>query len=220
MKLTAFIPARKGSQSIPRKNLQQCGEKTLLASAIGCGKAAKCISEVVVSSDGDEILAVATALGATALKRPTNLARNHTPMAEAVLHFLENITCEWFVILQPTSPFRTARDVDKAARLLKGTKATGVIAVSEPPYHPLKAMLITPKNQQLTAIGDPTHPFTNRQQLPPAVMPNGAIYIYNAAQFKRHKGFYLDGVVAFKMPPSIDIDTPDDLSKARELMAK
>jgi len=118
-----------------------------------------------------------------------------------------------------TSPLRKPADIDEAFRLLTAKKADGVIAVSEPASHPLKAMLLD-TNERLTAITDPSYPFTNRQQLPKAVTPNGAIYIYNAEMFAKHRCFYLANVVAFSMAQALDIDTLDDLNKARKAMQK
>src|SRR5262249_27777372 len=109
----AIVPARGGSKSIPRKNLQPVAGRPLIAWTIDAARRARAIDRVVVWTEDDEIAEVARAWGAEVpVRRPAELAGDDTPGIEPVLHIVrwldtqENSRPELIVVLQPTSPMR------------------------------------------------------------------------------------------------------------------
>ena len=115
----AIVTARGGSKGLPGKNLRALRGRPLLAWSVEAGLGSERVTRVVVTSDDPAILACAEACGAVALRRPEALARDDTPSAPVVRHALEALHAEEPIVLllQPTSPLRTARDIDAALSL-------------------------------------------------------------------------------------------------------
>ena len=126
-----LIPARGGSKGIPRKNLAPVGGKPLLAWTVDAARAAGELTDVVVSTDDDEIAAAA---GVEVLRRPPELAADETPMLDVVRHAIGELSPDVVVILQPTSPLRRAEHVDACVRLLLESGADSVVSVVEVPH--------------------------------------------------------------------------------------
>lgn len=217
----AVIPARGGSKGIPRKNLVQLAGRPLIQYTIDEAIQAGCFDRVIVSSDDDDILHVAESLGAEVLTRPENLAQDHTPGSEAILHLLnvfgESVKLERVVIvlLQPTSPLRSTTHIREALELFISHECESVISVYEAEQTPLKC-LVEGGDGYIHGIVDDRMPFMARQLLPKAYYQNGAIYIANAADYRRVGGMPMHSCLPYVMPRelSIDIDTPDDLYQA------
>ena len=110
----AVVTARGGSKGLPRKNLLPLGGVPLIVWTVRAALNANCVARVVVSTDDDEISNVALAAGAEVpFRRPAALASDAASSVDVMLHALEVL--KWngsVVMLQPTSPFRTSRDLD------------------------------------------------------------------------------------------------------------
>jgi len=113
MRTVAIIPARGGSKGIPGKNLMDFCGKPLLAWSIIQAKQTPQIDAVYVSSDSDDILSVAQAWGAIAIRRPDQISGDKEPSESAILHALQtiNATVDTVVFLQATSPLRKPDDL-------------------------------------------------------------------------------------------------------------
>lgn len=109
-----IVPARGGSKRCPLKNITLYKTKPLLGWAIESGLASKYIDEVVVSSDDDNILALAEDYPVKAIKRPDWLSHDRAMTEGVAIHLLYTYKwADWIVLLQPTSPLRTGADIDK-----------------------------------------------------------------------------------------------------------
>ena len=110
----AIIVARGGSKGLPRKNVLSLGGSPLITWTINAALNANCISRVMVSTDDKEIADAAISAGAEVpFIRPVRLASDTATSVEVVNHALDNVTgYDNAVLLQPTSPFRTASDID------------------------------------------------------------------------------------------------------------
>lgn len=123
MKLLYLIPARGGSKGIPHKNIKQLSGKPLIAYSIDVARQLTDDCNICISTDDDEIIQVVTSYGLTVpFKRPDFLATDLAGTYEVILHaigFYENlgISYDAVVLLQPTSPLRTAQQVMEAIGL-------------------------------------------------------------------------------------------------------
>jgi len=134
----AIIPARGGSKRLPRKNILELNGKPLIAWSIEAGLKSKYVDKVVVSSDDKEILEYSQYYGADTIKRPDNLASDTSTSFDAIKHTIDNVDkYDYVVLLQPTSPLRTAEQIDDAIELLEKKKADAVVSVCEMDHSPL-----------------------------------------------------------------------------------
>ena len=137
MRTVAVIPARGGSKRLPRKNVQPLFGKPLIVWSIEACLRAKEIDDVYVSSDDDEMLDLAARHGARSIRRPENLADDATPKIEAIRHAHtwlrdeEGVEPEIIVSVQANSPEMSAKDLDKAIRLLKRLDCWEVFSIDE-----------------------------------------------------------------------------------------
>jgi CMP-N,N'-diacetyllegionaminic acid synthase len=227
MKILAVIPARGGSQGIPDKNIKVVGGKPLIAWTILAAKAAKGVDRVILSTDSPKIAETARSFGAeTPFLRPAALAQDDTPGIEPILHAArwlkdhEAYEPDYLLYLQPTSPFRTAEDIDGAIDLAKEKGAESVISVTPVQHHP-NWMQVINQEGKLDDYVEGGSLVNARQDMAPVYALNGAIYLTRLQTVLEQKTFFVKDTYAYIMPPkrSIDIDTPWDMHLA-ELIFK
>lgn len=233
MNVLALITARGGSVGLPRKNVLPLGGKPLIVHSIEAAAAARSanadISRIVVSTDDPEIAEVSRRFGAEVpFLRPETLARPDTPSLPVVEHAVAALEAEgaprfdWVLLLQPTSPLRTAGDIREALRLAAQGSATAVIGVTEAnSSHPAKLRVIEDGLLRPYLGGEVVQ--TRRQELGSDVYKtNGAIYLARRGVLLEEGSFYGKRPLAYVMPPerSIDIDTPLDFEIAEFLLSR
>lgn len=227
MKIVAIIPARGGSKGIPMKNLVQVSGKPLINWSIEAGLDSKYVTDVVVSSDHEDILANAlTYEQVIAIQRPKELAQDNSPTSPVLEHALKELEkagkiYDYLILLQATSPLRTAVDVDQAFEKLQISEASALISVTEPEHSPLKSFVINEKGY-MEGIVNNDFPFMPRQVLPKTYQSNGAIYIIETKAFLRDKSLFTNKTVAYTMPAdkSIDIDYIRDIKQVETSLKK
>lgn len=226
-KILAFIPARGGSKGILRKNIIDVAGKPLIAWTIESAKKSKSIDRIVVSSEDDEILAVAKRYGAEAIRRPKTLAIDNVPPEPSLTHALRGLkknkyTPDIIVYLQTTSPLRTAGDIKNALREFLKSKATSLISIYTSPNLDKKVLrsFIINKEGFLKGTVSDHYPFMNRQSLPEVFMPNGAIYIIKTKEFLKTRTLFTSKTLPFIMEgeKNIDLDTYEDLKIVRKIL--
>jgi len=214
----ALIPARGGSKSIPHKNLAPLAGKPLIAWTIEAALRSPTRLRVVVSTDDDEIASASRSFGAEApFERPLGLAQDDTPTMAVVSHALwwfdenEGYRPERLLLLQPTSPLRTADDISAALALADEHRAESVVSVSSGATHPHLLKRVT-EDGRLEDLS-PHDAVIRRQDLEPVFSLNGALYLAAREQLAKRESFYGERTYAYVMPPerSIDVDTPWDL---------
>ena len=222
MTVLAVILARGGSKGLPGKNLLPLAGRPLLVWSVDAGLQAERVDRVVVSSDDAAILDAARRAGAEALLRPTELAQDDTTSEASLVHAWEAAGRgeDIIVLLQPTSPLRTAEDVDAALVALEDPDVDSVISVIEPEQTPWKCFY-TGEDGYLHGVVDDETPFRPRQELPRAYAPNGAIYAVRAKLFETTGRLFQPRTVPYLMPAerSLDVDTADDLVRAQTMLA-
>lgn len=223
-KILAIIPARGGSKGLPRKNILDLNGKPLIAWTIENSLKSRYITDTYVSSDDDEILEVSKKFGSKILKRPDHLATDISSSEEVVNHILEelkqyNKVYDYIILLQPTSPLRDEKDINRAFEMLFDKNATALISVKNEDNKILKAFI---DNEEgfLYGIYNNKYPFTRRQDLPKIYMSNGAIYIIKVDEFLKNQSFLTNKTIKFIMDDikSIDIDTKEDLKQLNDIL--
>jgi len=224
LSVLAVVTARGGSAGLPRKNLREVGGKSLLVRAIETGQRAATVDRVVLSSDDAEIIQVAILAGCDVpFVRPAALAGDQARSIDVVRHALKVLPegYDLVVLLQPTSPLRSAGDVEAALELCvrRGAPAcVSVCAADKPPFwmHGLDERLrlqpILPEHQGTA----------RRQDLPPAFAVNGAVYVARTDWIRTQESFVTPETIGFVMPRarSIDIDDELDLIVAEALAGR
>ena len=218
-RILAFIPARGGSKGIPHKNITPLAGEPLIKYSIDAAKQSKYIDYVLVSTDDAEIADIAKKYGAKVpFLRPKELASDTAKTIDAVLHSIETLrkageTFDSLVLLQPTSPLRTAEDIDKAIETFYQFNRQPVVSVSEVSDHPILSRTIeqTPNGDRLKPLLDGSST-VRRQDMPPFYRVNGSIYINPIEEISQTTSFN-DNPVPFIMQKnrSVDIDEPIDL---------
>jgi CMP-N,N'-diacetyllegionaminic acid synthase len=213
------VPARGGSKGIVGKNIVSLAGKPLLQWTIDAARAAACISRVVVSTDDDAIADVARTAGADVpFMRPAALAADDTPGIDPIIHTLETLGVRdgWVCVLQPTSPLRTAADIDGARALAEERGADAVLGVTAVRQHRAWQKQIDDDGWVVSAESIPA----TRQALPPMWCPNGALYLVRVDVVLQQRTLLPRRTAHWPMPASrsIDIDIPDDLVLAAALL--
>lgn len=212
MDVLGLIPARGGSKGIPRKNLAPLGGRPLLAWTVDAARGAGELTRVVVSTDDDEIAAVA---GVEVLRRPPELAADDTPMLEVVRHAVSELGPDVVALLQPTSPFRRAEHVDACVRLLLESGADAVVSVVEVPHRFRPDSLMDVVDGRVVARGTAR----TRQEKERVYARNGPAVLARRAD-RLGDDLYGGDVRPFVMSArdSLDVDDPDDLELAERLL--
>ncbi len=230
----AIIPARGGSKGIPRKNIRPFAGYPLIAYSIAAGLQSELVTRVVVSTDDEEIAAIAREYGAeTPFMRPAELAQDKTtdlPVFEQALTWLaenEGYRPDVVVQLRPTSPIRPRTCVDEAVRTLLAHPdadcVRGVVPAGQNPHKmwrlpegrnaPMKNLLDVP------GIAEPYN--APRQILPPVYWQTGHIDAIRPAAILEKGSMTGDVIYPLVIDPryTVDIDNLYDWAKYEWLVS-
>jgi len=228
MTIIAIIPARGGSESIPRKNIKLLADKPLIVYTIETALECKLLERVIVTTDDEEIAAISKEHGAEVpFIRPRELALDTTPMLPVLQHAVsyleqnEKLRIDIVVILQPTSPFREVSDIENCIKKLQNEKADSVVTVCEAEHNPYFVMMKF-QNDNLVPLLKTEKPVTRRQDAPKVYRLNGAVYAVRRGVLMNENKIFTDNTKAVIMlhEKSIDLDRPLDFEFADFLMKK
>jgi CMP-N,N'-diacetyllegionaminic acid synthase len=215
--ILAIIPARGGSKRILHKNIKPLHGKPLIQYTIEAVEKS-IVDDFVVSTEDKKIGSIVGELGVRVVARPKKLAKDWARSIDVVLDVLRNENPDIVICLQPTSPLRTAQDIDNAIGLFKKGGCESVISVCEAGRN--HTWLLKTSGRYLTpALG---HKYFKSQTLPRMFVPNGAIYISTPTILRKYKSFYTSKILPYVMPPerSVDIDNQVDFGVAEALIRK
>jgi CMP-N,N'-diacetyllegionaminic acid synthase len=227
-KILAVITARGGSKGVPRKNIRPVCGKPLIAHTIETTLQVRDrLHRLIVSTEDAEIAAVSREYGAQVpFMRPPELAVDTTPSLPVLQHAvreveaLDGIRLDWVLLLQPTSPLRTADDILAAMALAAAGGCDSVISVVQAPIHPLFMKRIQ-EDQLLPFSEELTEKEGTRRQdaQPPAYVRNGAIYLTRREVLMEMNSIWGRIIRPYVMPSerSVNVDSELDL-KLAELM--
>ncbi len=231
MNILAIIPARGGSKSIPRKNIKILAGFPLIAFSIAAGKQAKLVNRVIVSTDDEEIAAVARQYGAeTPFMRPAEYAQDQTTDLPVFIHALgwlaehEQYQPDIVVQLRPTSPVRPPDCVDQAVQLLldhpEADSVRGLVPSGQNPYKMWK-IDSAGRMQPLLKVEGLAEPYNSpRQALPPTFWQTGHIDAIRVATIASKQSLSGEVILPLMIDPrcTIDIDTLRDWERAEALV--
>jgi CMP-N,N'-diacetyllegionaminic acid synthase len=222
-----LIPARGGSKSIPLKNIAPCAGRPLLAWTCEAALRSVRLSRVVLSTDDERIAEVGRACGVEVpFLRPRVLAEDATPSIDVIIHAVEALGAEGdrfdaVVLLQPTSPLRTAAHIDGAIEVFERKEAEIVVSVVEVPhrFHPYS--LMAERDGRLESFLDARQTVTRRQELPPLWARNGPAVLVLQSALLGGRDLYAGKTVGYpmSMQDSIDIDSLQDLAEAEAALS-
>jgi len=219
----ALIPARGGSKGLKKKNLYPVNNKPLISCTIESAISSHYLEQIFVSSDDNSILEIASKEGVNCIERPANLAEDTSSMESVIMHSIEQIDKQgigfkYLILLQPTSPLRDSKDIDLACKKFIQLKANSLISVTNVESSVLKT-LVKDDNGFLRPAFDNKFPSMNRQQLPLAYKPNGAIYIINKKLFLNNPTLFQKDTAMYEMKEnkSIDVDSINDIHTIEKL---
>lgn len=226
MKATAFIFARGGSKGLPGKNIRPLGGKPLLAWSIEHALAVKRIERVIVSTDAEEIAAVARKYGAEVpFIRPSELARDDSPEWLAWRHALDYLGAngalpEAMVSVPTTAPLRLALDIENCLDEYEKGDADIVITVTDARRSPYFNMVKTNADGTVGLIISPQSTTARRQDAPVVYDMATVAYVARPAFVMTHSATFEGRVRAVHVPAAraIDIDTLLDFQIAECLL--
>ena len=220
MTALAIVPARGGSVGLPGKNLAPFRGRPLVAHTVHTAVSAG-LADVVVTTDDAEIAAAAEAEGARTVARPAQLAEATSRTLPAVTHAIDTLgvpDSTLVLLLQPTSPLRTAEDIAECLDIHADRPTGSVVQMCRSTdHHPLKVCLETPDGG-IAPVRDWADLEAPRQTLPVVLRPTGGIYLVRAGDLRRHERFFIPEVRPQFVPVerAIDIDSAADLVLAEQ----
>lgn len=226
MKPLFVIPARGGSKGIPGKNIKPLGGKPLIAYSVEVARQLAPDSDICVSTDDPAIADVVREMGLEVpFMRPDYLATDNCGTYEVLLHavkFFEKLGRRYdtMVLLQPTSPLRTADDVRRCLEAYT-SDVDMVVTVVEAASNPYYNCYETDSDGFLhISKGDGS--YVRRQDAPKAWEYNGAVYVINIDSLKQMplSKFPRRRMVEMERSRSIDLDTPLDWIVAEAVVAQ
>lgn len=223
MRFLYVIPARGGSKGIPHKNIRPLGGRPLIAYSIEVALMVASPDEICVTTDDSAIAACAAACGTPVpFMRPAYLATDQMGTYEVLLHAVDFYESKGerfdaLVLLQPTSPFRTAEEIRKAISLYT-PDIDMVVSVKECDANPYYNAWEEENGFLVHSKGDGS--IVRRQDAPPAWEYNGAIYVINIESLKREPLYRFGRIRKMEMSRehSVDLDTLFDWKVAELLL--
>lgn len=225
----AVIPARGGSKGLPGKNVRPLAGLPLIAHSIRCAGLCGDLARVVVTTDSEEIAAVARAHGADVpFLRPADLARDDTPMWPVLQHALREVErqegrrYDALLLLDPTSPGRLPEDLSGAMRRLGGVaEADGIVGVSQPEFNPYWHCVLE-RDGYLAELIPGSGRYGRRQDLPTVYRINASLYGWKRDFLLSRDGNWQEGrILLYEVPEfrSIHIDDEYEFRKAEALIS-
>jgi len=220
IKILCTICARANSEGVPRKNIKELSGKPLIVHTIEKAKKIDRFTNIVVSTDSDEIAQISMRAGAEVpFMRPPELATSKIAKFPALRHALEasedvyDISYDYIVDLDPTSPLRSLQDIDSCIDLVQKKNVQNVITAMESRKSPYFNLIEKDTNGKIHISKSINPQPTCRQDSPDCYDMNASIYAWKrSALMKNEIPIFLENTELYVMPEnrSIDIDSELD----------
>lgn len=211
-KVNAIIPARKGSKGIPGKNKRDFCGLPLVAWTIKSALKCNVIDRVYLTSDDQDVLDIGLNYGVQTYMRPKKLCEdrvNGWEIAMDIVNFYEFDDKDVVIYLQPTSPLKTAEDIEVTYytfTMFNDCESAISCSRENKMYYGFKL-----NDGYLEPMFYMRHLESVRQELPEAFAPNGAIYVISVGSLKFYKSFYTPRTKAYVMPKERSVDLDEEV---------
>jgi len=221
-----LLVGRGGSKGLPGKNLCEIGGLSLIGYKAKAALQSRHCSRLIVSSDSAEIRDEAMRHGAEMLfERPAELATDTASSNDVILHAMDWIEThekrryDAIMLLEPSSPFARPEHFDQAVELFVARKASLVVGMRETEVASVFVGTLG-NDGSIAAIVEKMlkTPAQRRQDQPPEVTMNGALYLIGWEAMRKHRKVYADpgasyGILMDRLH-SIEIESAADLAYA------
>ena len=218
-KYITVILARAGSRGVKNKNIKMLNKKPLIFWSIKHSLDSSKISQTYVSSDSKKILNISKKYGAKIILRPKKYSSSKSSSEEAWLHAIKylkknDINASHIVGLQPTSPLRGKKDIDKAITLFKNKNLDSLFSSVK-----IKDHFIWKKNENKLIANYNYKKRKPRQKIQDQYLENGSIYIFKTNKFLKYKNRLFEniGTYVMKKKMSFQIDDYEDFDIIKKL---
>lgn len=216
----AMIPARGGSKRIPRKNIKSFLGKPIIAYSIEAAKAAGCFDKIIVSTDDEEIAAVARKYGAeTPFIRPENISDDYATTVDVINHSINwfltnNVSVENICCIYATAPFVEAVDLQQGLSALQDSGFSFAFSATSYAFPIQRAIKVDESGA--VEMFHSEYLNTRSQDLEEAYHDAGQFYWGRAQAFLDRKPIFSPEAFAVQLPRKRvqDIDTPEDWEAA------
>lgn len=225
----AIIPARGGSKGLPGKNIKQLCGKPLIAWSIEAARYSMYIDEVIVSTDSKVIADVAVQFGSKVpFLRPAILAGDSVSSVDVIKHALEfyqanfSQSFNYIVLLEPTSPLRTSKDIDDAIIMLEGNpRARSIIGICKTECQNPAFLVKKGKNELLYGYENLEMKVVRRQDIADVYFFEGSVYVSDVSTLLNKGTFCHNQTIGYEVPKwkSFEIDDLDDFIIVESLMS-
>ena len=219
MKTSAIILARAGSKGVLNKNKIPFGKGNLISRAINTLKKVKTLDNIVISSDDDEILAIADLLKVEPYKRKKKHAKDNSTSEDAIKEVIDNVNCgEIIVLAQCTSPFINYLDIEKGIKILKNnTSNASTHSVRE-----FNKFIWEEKDGNIRNLIESSQVIRKPRQTfnKKVFIEDGAFYIFNKKNFLKTKNRFSKNIKLLKHTSisGVEIDNDEDLQEAYRVL--
>ena len=212
MNKIAIIPARSGSKGLKDKNIIDICGKPLLAYSIEAALNSGLFEKVILSTDSEKYAQIGKSFGSDIMMRGEKLSDDKATtfmVIEDILSRLET-SCDYFVLLQPTSPLRTEKHIKEAVEQFENNYSDFdfLVSVKEAEH---ANVLVKPIEDDLSLKHFDTDFSNYRRQGYKDYSPNGAIFIAKPRQYLSQKHFFGENSMAYKMNKFDSVDIDDEL---------
>ncbi|WP_262000679.1 cytidylyltransferase domain-containing protein [Microbacterium sp. Mcb102] len=223
------ITVRAGSKGVPGKNLRIVAGRPMFGHSVAQAVATGLFDEVVVSSDSEEILALAPTFGATGVvRRPAEMATDTAGKVPAIAHAVRTTeqrtgqNYEVCVDLDATSPLRTLDDIRTAVRMFEESDAASLITGAEARRNPYFNLVEEQPDGTVAVSKQPDDAVLRRQDAPRCFDMNGSIYVWRRESLLEDQVVFLPSTILYEMPAerSIDVDSEFDFRIVEWLMGQ
>ena len=217
-RVVALIPARGGSKGLPRKNLRSLCGWPLIQWSINTALACSEVDAVVVSTDDEEIAAVASSAGAEVpFLRPAPLAGDTASSIDVALHALDFLESSGRVfdivlLLEPTSPLREVQDIQVALQRMVDTGAAAIVSVCRAESTHPAFMFRSNGKGRLEPFLAPSPTGLRRQEIEPLFYLDGTLYASTVGALRQRRSFYHEDTLAYEVAKwkALEIDDIED----------
>lgn len=224
-KFLAVIPARSGSKGVLRKNIKPLNGVPLIFYTIDCVRSIFPDEDICISTNDLELIDLVNEQRNMVVPfiRPDELATDQAGTHEVLLHAIDYYESKGkifdsIILLQPTSPLRTEKNLNEAIDLYLSENVDMVVSVKEAKSNPYFTLF--EENEKGYLYQSKFGNYTRRQDCPKVYEYNGAIYVINIESLKKNRMAQFSKIKKYIMSDeaSIDIDTPLDWKIAEMIL--